>query len=453
MAKRRAATAGWRAPSAPPGAREPGPLVLSLLEHGDDGRPTAKLVASVVTGLLSAGWSDELVHRTVWSAPGTAHRVQADDRGRGWLAGVVRRQRLWLQTAGAPGDRAQVRLELAGGWWRALTRKWPKLPGHTVSGRTLTAVLVAVLTLADELGRTRGLAVSVRDLAERSGLSRTTAHRALVALQAHRVLSGERGADRSAGHAATYRLHLDRLPDDSGELEHPGVAPAALQLLTHDGWRGLGLSAWRLWVALDERGPLPVAELAATIGLSDRWCTVLLQRLALHGLVTRTAGGWTRCAVGVAQVRLTVAAEHCGTVGAGERRRAQHRAEREAQRQAREQWTQRRAAEQRTRVWCDPGTGLWWDLDTGEQVGVSVPERELVPEPASAGAPGPVWARAALEHYGRLAEQLTAPYARLAEHLQRELAPLQRLAEDTARQADAVARWAAEQQREGADSG
>lgn len=374
--------------SLPDGAVQPSGDLLHLLVHGDPARAPEAVAQSCLLGVWNAVGDWELAERLVAGAPALRADLAKSSRGLGWLRRV--RRNCERVATGAPNrDRAhEVRAELADAHRRAEVRQWPRLDGHRVSGASVTRVLRAVLVIAGDAGRVRGLHLAVRTVAEQAGVSRGTAQSALRYLQSAHVLvrlDGHQVRD-GKGHAATYSLELDTyvLPDDSPEDDHQ-VQPAAAVLLSHDAWRwrGLGGAAGHVWVLLSDTDPLDVEQVAALRGRSVTWTTRLLRRLAEHGLAVRTGDTWTRCTLAVAQDRLDVAARHVGTAGKGEAVRAKHAQERadwERGRAAwlarsRAAWAQQQAAP--TGAVCDPSTGTWVDLETGE----------VVPGPATDAVP------------------------------------------------------------------
>ena len=390
MHQRRHPAADWEL-SLPPDTQPPSPAVVDLLTHGDPLRDPQQVAASVLLGLWNRGCTWDQAVRIAAGAPGLRDAVARPSRGLSWLWRV---QRSCEQYASDTPDRDrahQVRVALADAHRRAEVRQWPRLAGHRVSGVSVTRVLRAVLTIAGSAGRTAGLHLSVRTVAEQSGVSRGTAHSALRYLQAARVLTCRDGArvtgDRPL--AATYALHLDVhvLPDDSPEDDHT-VQPAAAGLLSHDAWRwgGLGGAAGHVWVLLSDVDGLTAEQVAALRGRSVAWTRRLLGRLSEHGLAVRHADTWTRCTVTVAQRRLDVAARHVGTAGAGEALRVKHAAERVKHAEGRADWLARRRQsldDLRAPAGAvrDPATGTWVDLATGEVVQRPQTVVPPVPEP------------------------------------------------------------------------
>jgi len=369
--------------SLPEGSGTPSGDLLHLLVHGDPLRAPEQVAASCLLGVWNAVGDWDRAVQVVATAPALQADLAKRSRGLSWLHRV---QRYCEQVAtDAPNrDRAhQVRVELADAHRRVEVRQWPRLDGHRVSGASVTRVLRAVLTIADDAGRTRGLHLSVRTVAERAVVSRGTAQSALTYLQAaHVLVRMDRHQVRDGQvRAATYSLELDQyvLPDDGPEDTH-SVQVATAGLLSHDAWRwgGLGGAAGHVWVLLSDVDGLTTEQVAALRGRSVSWTARLLGRLAQHGLAVRRGDTWTRCTLAVAQDRLDVAAQHVGTAGSGEAVRVKHAAERAAWSEGRTRWLAARSQDLRQPVGVvqDPATGAWVDLATGERV---APPEQVVP--------------------------------------------------------------------------
>lgn len=367
----------------PDGSATPSDDLLHLLVHGDPLRTPESVAASCLLGVWNAVGDWDQAVRLVAGAPALQADLAKASRGLSWLYRVQRHCATVAEDAPNRDRAHQVRADLADAHRRAEVRQWPRLDGHRVSGASVTRVLRAVLTVAGEAGRTRGLHLSVRTVAERAGVSRGTAQSALAYLQAARVLLRLDRHQVRDGQvlAATYSLELDRyvLPDDSPEDDHT-VQVAAASLLSHDAWRwrGLGGSAGHVWVLLSDVDGLTAEQVAALRGRSVTWTARLLGRLAQHGLAVRRGNTWTRCTLAVAQDRLDVAARHVGTAGKGDAVRAQHAEERttHAEQYARWKATSRTDRHQPVGVVQDPATGAWVDLETGELV---TPPEQVAP--------------------------------------------------------------------------
>lgn len=216
---------------------------------------------------------------------------------------------------------------------------WATVPGRPRGG-TLQSAAVAIVAIARRAGRWTGLHVAVRDLAERAGVSRGTAQRAMDALHADGLLHLERAASGTA--AAVWAL--DPWHPALRATHATPAAPEAAAGPQHDGWRhgGLGHAARRVWAALATLGGTQTATpIAALLGYSHpSTARQHLRRLRDAGLVTQGPDGWA-VADGTAAA-LDRAAESMGTAGRGAAVRAEHRRQRDgwaalvAERQRRE---------------------------------------------------------------------------------------------------------------------
>jgi DNA-binding MarR family transcriptional regulator len=310
-------------------------------------------VASALTGLLQAGWTDEQACRAIESSPGLCDRVgAAERRGWGWLMRRAELQRAWLAEHPASHYAPAVRVEVAAA--RQALHAWA--PDDALRARlpvpqlgNLRAVGDALLGLADELGRVQHLSVGVRELAERAGVSPGTVGKALPVWRAVGLLvqvEPSRWVD-GVQLAATYRLVLSAIESDSTSAVL--VSPGASATVGHDAWRhgALGHGGWDAWALLHPDEPADPDELAQLLGVHRRTVLRRLERLELHRLVRRTPYGWTRCSEQDAVHLLELAAVHEQSDGAGDRQRERHAAERTQRREAHERWVAHLRAEHR----------------------------------------------------------------------------------------------------------
>lgn len=340
----------------PPGARHPGARTLAVLSADDTDGGTHELVASALTGLLQAGWTDEQACRAIEDSPGLSWRVGPEQRrGWGWLMRRAELQRVWLAEHPASDYAPAVRVELAAARqrlhaWAPSDELRERVPVPQLAN--LRAVGDALLVLADELGRVQHLSAGVRELAERAGVSVGTVRKAVrVWREAGLLVQVEpsRWAD-GVQLAATYRLELCAI-EASSESEVL-VSPGAAGTVGHDAWRhgALGHGGWDAWALLHPDEPTDPDELAQLLGVSRRTVLRRLGRLELHRLVRRTPYGWTRCSEQDALQLLTLAAVHEQSDGAGERQRERHAAERAQRREAHERWVAHLRAEHRRQL-------------------------------------------------------------------------------------------------------
>jgi Mn-dependent DtxR family transcriptional regulator len=214
-------------------------------------------------------------------------------------------------------------------------------------GATDRAVLEAHFGLALELGRLTYHA-SVRDIAERAGITAPTASRAHGRLRdggwlrlvhaaagvnanSWELRSGPGSSCNTPGSAST--AEADRF--DDGQADRAAAAPRRPgghdETLGADVWRwrhsfndGLGQSARRIWNLLEINVPQTTKTLATMLGVTPRAVRRLLARLAQHGLAMRTSSGWCRL-----NPDLKAVAARVGTFGAAVRQREIHNDDRE----------------------------------------------------------------------------------------------------------------------------
>jgi DNA-binding transcriptional ArsR family regulator len=315
-----------------------------------------ELVASALTGLVQAGWSDADACRAVEQSPGLSWRVgESERRGWGWLMRRAAEQRAWVAEHPVSDYSPAVRVELAAA--RQALRAWAptdELRAQLTLPRVanLRAVGDALLGLADKLGRVQHLSVGVRELAELSGVAVGTVRKALPVWRAVGLVvqvEPSRWVD-GVQLAATYRLELSAL--DSDTPHEVLVSAVASSTVGHDAWRhgALGHGGWDAWALLHPVQAADPDELAQLLGVSRRTVLRRLERLELHRLVTRTPYGWTRCPEQLVAELLELAAVHEQSVGTGERQRERHAAERTERREARERWVAHLRAEHRRQL-------------------------------------------------------------------------------------------------------
>jgi len=436
MRQGRATALCW-ALAVPPGARHPGARTLAVLSADDTDGGTHALVASALTGLLQAGWTDEQACRAIEDSPGLSWRVGTEQRrGWGWLMRRAEVQRAWLAEHPASDYAPAVTVEVAAARqrlhaWAPSDELRARVPLPQVAN--LRAVGDAVLELADELGRLQHLSVGVRELAERAAVSVGTVRKAvrvwreaglLVQVEPSRWVDGEQLA-------TTYRLELSAIEATSASAVL--VTPGASATVGHDAWRhgALGHGGWDAWALLHPVEATDLDELVQLLRVSRRTVLRRLQRLELHRLVRRTAYGWTRCSEQDAVHLLTLAAVHEQSDGAGDRQRARHAAERTQRREQHERWVAHLRAEHRRELL-----------------------EHTVREPDEL-APASSWAEPDELAFAQLVSQLTQAgqvFRAYGDGLLSQLAPLSAQVDAFARSmqgaGERVARWAAEHEHE-----
>ena len=316
-----------------------------LLDHRDQRyHSRSEQLRAVLVSLANHGWTQTAaVDLVLASRIGDKAHQQRDPRG--WLGAEWTRAVAWVAQHPAVGDRTDTRVELAR--CRTAAAAWVWQRGLGSAPATLSRVLGAVLDIAADAGVLQ-VSVSVRQLAERAGVGRSAAERALSVLVGQRVL---RRVGRARGtDATTYRvdphhqvlsLGGDRQRDTRSHTPHavssvplPHTPPQDPRSWhpDHDGWRhrGLGGSALRVAQLLDPDTPRTAGQIAAQVGLSRSWVLVLLRRLLAADLIVHTPDGWVPGPSETRTAALDRAADRYGTAGTGQRQRDQHAAERAA---------------------------------------------------------------------------------------------------------------------------
>lgn len=201
-------------------------------------------------------------------------------------------------------------------------------PGRT--GPADRVVLAAVHAMAINSGKLR-LALSVREVAERGGVSRGTAARSLKRLSSVGWLRRVAKADLGAGTAAVYQLMAPNA-DPDGLIDEVRVPRDRAS----DARRGMGATQAHIFDALDET-PRSIKHLAERTGRHRRTVSRHLGQLHRDGLAQRLENGmWLRGS----RTPEDLLADFPQWIGQGERQKDSHHREREAQRLAREQYEQ-----------------------------------------------------------------------------------------------------------------
>jgi DNA-binding MarR family transcriptional regulator len=250
------------------------------------------------------------------STPGTyinqLWERRCDDRGTDRASAWFRRH-VWPAAVArirASPPRSGSDVGLSGTVRAAACARW-----SGTGGATDRRVLLAVLGRARELGKIE-LDLSVRDVAEIAGVTRSTAATSLGRLAANGwIVRMENGSPRH--HAATYLLVLRTLIESSSM---PGI-----EVISEDLWRrsGLGPNAGRIHALLGV--PMDAGELAAATGLHITTVRRNLKRLREHGLVIgELCGRFQKSGRVLADV-----ARDLPCAGAGERQAALHARERQ----------------------------------------------------------------------------------------------------------------------------
>lgn len=306
----------------------------SLLRHGDvwgryphasEGRTDR---SRVIQALAQAAVNDnvscgELFAALIAPENAAGEKVREIARRRGLAAAWSYVERSYRKAAGRPAVRElaeRVRGLVAASRSAAEARpeRW-----RGTGGATDWQVLQVLHEIALESGRAT-FDASVRLVAERAGIHRSTASKAIRRL----VRSGWLVEAGRNDRYRTKRYGLAVVARDTGETNIPHTPPYEDAMyvsdLTRDVWRwgGLGLSAKRIWEQLNEV-PVSTVDLAERCGLSRRSVQRHLKALSRWGLALRDRDGWVRGPVGPEDI-----AHLLPTEGLSERQRQDHRVER-----------------------------------------------------------------------------------------------------------------------------
>ncbi|TIH33804.1 hypothetical protein D4765_14065 [Subtercola vilae] len=277
-----------------------------------------------------AGWQLADVQHAAKVAPGMEH-YRSKNTGRGTrrarsaAEAAERLGRQWEKaqqyaaiqrplppTGKAPADLTELdgivgAVEAVLGSFYTAPGRW----GSTESAQSQRSVLAALAYLSLQTGK-RIVAASIRDLALMTGLGRTTAADALVALTEQDLI--ERVSSSDGGNAAEWRmtpefsttsgtvrsqpLHNPRPPADLFNTRADQVATLENLLADqrHDLFTraGLGHLAGKVYALLRQIPALTVESAARLLGVSTKHTITVLSRLRRHRLIIRHPEGWAR---------------------------------------------------------------------------------------------------------------------------------------------------------------
>ncbi|MBF4619477.1 helix-turn-helix domain-containing protein [Clavibacter sp. VKM Ac-2873] len=277
----------------------------------------------------NAGWTFSDVEHAARTAPGMEHyRTKNAGRGARRKRNVNEaRERLERQWAKAQQYAAVQRPLPSARETRDLTelaaiirdvdsiltsfRVTPGRWGRSEAAVSRRSILTALVYLTLQTGK-RTVAASIRDLALMTGLGRSTAQRALVALAEAGFVKRVTVAD--AGNAAewrvTWRLSTPRHTVGSQPLDNPAppselfgrraeLASILENELTdqrHDLFTrpGLGHLAGKVYATLGRQGALTVDRAAGLLGVTARHTATIFSRLRRHRLIKADPDGWAR---------------------------------------------------------------------------------------------------------------------------------------------------------------
>lgn len=270
-----------------------------------------------------------------------AYVLREKRRGREVLRSDHRRRRLLTRVWQAAEDLAQDRPAFADPlavrrWVEDLRRLADRHPWPGQAGNSNRLVLDALLDLA-LAQRTTVVTASVRAIEAQSGVTRTTASRALKRLTDRGWLS--RAQEGRGEEANRYQLRRPNVGQSgTPSLPHRGDDPRVplcrLSALDAFAPGALGRSAARVLAALDPVETSTAANLAAALGLSRRTVYRCLDALLAAGVVVRVAldgrtAGWAVREELDLDGLLAEVADAYGTTGTAQRRLDAHDRERE----------------------------------------------------------------------------------------------------------------------------
>lgn len=309
------------------------------------------LCLSIAMSAFASGWPSAFVEKMLAESPALGPSVQK--RGIGRLTKVLAQAKARANEADISAYATAMRIRLAESRTALQSVRWPRVDGISVDNSATTKVLLAILDIADAAATTKGLHLAVRRVGVESGTNKSVADRAIKRLCAVDVLQRATAPVNSPGwHANAYDLNLDALSRYSrsctGVFDH-----TLLPFMGHDAFRrgALGPTSMRILATMLPGSRLEVSEIAEQVGLSTKWVkTLLMDRLLVHSVVSRSGDYWSRCPNDALEEILSRAARNCGTMGQTARNAATYSEE------------QRRFRYRRV----SPETSL--DLQTGEIV-------------------------------------------------------------------------------------
>ncbi|WP_331726120.1 winged helix-turn-helix domain-containing protein [Streptomyces sp. NBC_00470] len=339
------------------------------------------MTRAVAADAVRVGWSKAAFVQVMLDGPYQAgHHARSLQHRRGYDKAATWLYRAWngaedyVRSADPISSRQDFHVSLAAFRARIERTAW-----RGVAGKTDMRNLIARMDICSQAG-SWDHTVSERDLAERMGCSRTTAHNSNQRLLQAKVL---RQLDNGTPTESARWMLISRVltstshdwstpqgPEAGGVRSGPAVRQAdsgadidsrtAGQLMQHDAFAhyGLGGSGLALLAALAERDGQSQAELQASASISRPTAYRQLGRLKALGLI-RHEGELYRLSptalegIGTPTVDCpcpvsswTETADRLGTSGIGERRRRRHEAQRVHWRHQQVRMAERRRAAQ-----------------------------------------------------------------------------------------------------------
>ncbi len=312
--------------------RAPGqlsPRLHLLLRHGDCdhryGRDGSRIVGAIVLDAVNNRCAREEIYRLLKDPQNKGGFACLRSR---WPDLRRRFEREW-ERAIAKADASPLIEDRQEAAYRAqqFLESVRLLPWKGRAGSSDLAVYSALVKVAQRVGRTVELSISVRELAEQAGVTKTTSSASLRRLAARGLIRQVYKGHGLQPSRWTFLPPLRSIPDN---LSHSGgeyVGSECPVDFAVDCWAwgaGLGKSKARVWECLGVSA-VSTADLAAGLGVCVRTVQHHLRTLNDHGMARRVEGGWIQ-----GPNDPTLVSEMIGAAGLGTKRRGRHARERTA---------------------------------------------------------------------------------------------------------------------------
>lgn len=339
------------------------------------------MTRAVAADAVRVGWTRPTFLQVMLDGPykagqhaRTLHHRRGYDKAASWLQRAWDGAQQYVRSTDPITTRQDFHAALA-----ALRARIECTPWKGIAGKTDLRNLIARMDICAQAG-SWDHTVSERDLAERMGCSRTTAHNSNQRLLHTKML---RQLDHGSPTDGARWMLLSRLPSTTshhwstpkgpkagGAMSGPDVRPAdtsadidsrsagRLMHLDAFGHRGLGGSGLAVLAALAERNGQSLSEIQASASISRPTAYRQLRKLKALGLIhhegelyhlspTALQGIGTHTSDCAAPVEgWSQTAERLGTAGTGQRRRRHHETQRSHWRHEQERLAERRRTAQ-----------------------------------------------------------------------------------------------------------
>ena len=292
----------------------------SLLTMGDtEGRYQSRSEAefAVIVWCINNGWSNdevcELFRRCAYD------KAKFRDREQNGFKYILSRCNKALKYINA--NRSQVDRIIDGLYNFALSHNWP---GRT--GNTDRAVFTAMLDKSRECGQLE-INASIREMAERSGIGKTTAHKALNRIPFINCI--EKSIDDFPGIWKIDTTQINSKVSKRDTSLHSLSNPA---LVSHDAFshRGLNKTGLRIVSAIKNKGFVSLPELVTLSGVSKMTVYRKIDPMHEAGIIEKRGDGYAVKVRLKTDYDLDMAAVALGVYGTSERRKKRHTKERES---------------------------------------------------------------------------------------------------------------------------